>query len=447
MVQVLTTHGSGKLVMEMIDFQTNDKFGKEMEIHIAEIVEAVKEGMGAKAIAKLEATKSLENTIFKRLKLSCGITTHQHLAAIIPLYANQHHVLLNRQWHDKVDLKDQVKFLESMGGRRGYVDTKKATLGGFFSEYKHSIYMNFKELVTTFKMEAPEITAILLHELGHGFYACEYSDRTDTVNQVLVNVSKEMSKEKTKRNPEYIYKELLKVNPNTKKEMVQDVVAGSRIIPSAELFKYTMDTVGHQLENHKYDETAFENLADNFAARFGYGPMLVSALKKINEVFPENSLRRFAFFVMLGSAMFCILAAIFLVFVGPWAIGYSIFYAYIGTLLTWALVANSGEEGRDYTYDDLKIRYKRIRDQLVQQIKAGDYEVKDAMILIKDIEQMDDLIKTTGQYRSGLDFIMNYIRPANFRAKKSIERQQLLEDLVSNELFIQSLKLQSLATA
>ena len=59
---------------------------------------------------------------------------------------------------------------------------------------------------------------------------------------------------------------------------------------------------------------------------------------------------------------------------------------------------------------------------------------------------MDTLIKTTGQYRSSLDFIMNYIRPSNFRAKKSIERQQLLEDLATNDLFIQSLKLQSLAT-
>lgn len=443
MVNVLATNGSGKLIMEMIDFQTNDKFGRDMELHITEIISAVKENIQAKEIAKLEALKSLETTIFKRLKLRVKIITHQHLAAIIPLYSNQHHIFVDKKWHGQIDLKDQAKFLEDMHGKRGYVDTKNATLGGFFSEYEHSVYMNFTELVNTFKMEAGEITAILLHELGHGFYACEYSDRTATINQIFANLSKEMAKDKTRRNPEYIYKELKKINPETKKELIEDVVTGTRVVPSAAVFKYTMETVTHQLENNKYDDTAFENLADNFAARFGYGSMLVSSLKKLNDVFPEDSMRRMGFWMTVGIITATILVSIAMVFAGMITGG--IFYGYLGLVMTWAMFSTAGEQGRDYTYDDLKIRYKRIRDQLVQQIKAKKFEVKDAITLVKEIEYMDDLIKTTGQYRSSLDFIMNYIRPANYRAKKSIERQQLLEDLATNELFIQSLKLQNLA--
>ncbi len=97
------------------------------------------------------------------------------------------------------------------------MDIEKAKLGGFFSDYEHSVYMNFTELVTTFKMEPGEITAILLHELGHGFYACEYSDRHASSNQILSNLSKELAKDKVKRNPDYIYKELVKLNPETRK--------------------------------------------------------------------------------------------------------------------------------------------------------------------------------------------------------------------------------------
>ncbi len=38
-------HGKnkGNIVLEMIDFQLNDKFGRDMELHITEIVAAVKE--------------------------------------------------------------------------------------------------------------------------------------------------------------------------------------------------------------------------------------------------------------------------------------------------------------------------------------------------------------------------------------------------------------------
>ena len=441
---MLNVKNKGKLILEMIDFQANDRFGQDMELHITEIISAVKEGFPDAAILKLDALKSLQSTIFKRLGMRVKFTVDQHLAAIFPLYSNQHHIFLDKEWHGQVDIPDQRKFMESVVYKKGTVDTKAAKLGGFFSDYEHSVYMNFTELVKTYKLEAGEISAILLHELGHGFYACEYSDRHSTANQVLTNVAKELAKDKTKRNPEYIYKEMLKINPETKKEMIDDVVKGDRVIPGPGVFKYAIETVTYQLENSKYDDTAFENLADNFAARFGYGSMLVSGLEKLNAVYPENTYKQIGFWSLVLMTLSAILFTIGLLYYG--LIGSAIYFGYMGLVLTWVLFSTAGEQGRDYTYDDIKIRYKRIRDQLVQQIKSKAYNVKDAIQLAKQIEYMDDLVKKTGQYRSSLDFIMNYIRPANFRAKKSIERQQLLEDLATNELFIQSLRLQALAT-
>lgn len=441
---MLNVRKSGNLVMEMIDFQLNDKFGRDMELHITEIVAAVKEKFPDKAILKLDALKALESTIFKRLGMRVKFTVDLHLAAIMPLYSNQHHIFLDKQFHGEVDIVDQVKFMDTVNYKKGTVDIEKAKLGGFFSDYEHSVYMNFTQLVNTFKMEAGEITAILLHELGHGFYACEYSDRYATTNQILTNLSKELAKDKTKRNPDYIYKELVKLNPETKKEMIDDVVKGDRVVPGPGVFKYAVETVTYQLENNKYDDTAFESLADNFAARFGYGSILVAALQKLNDVYPENYYKQLGFWMLVTMSVTTILACIGMLFIG--AVGAGVWFGYIGLTLTWLLFSTAGEQGRDYTYDDLKFRYKRIRDQLVQQIKSKAFNVKDATQLVKQIEYMDTLIKTTGQYRSSLDFIMNYIRPSNFRAKKSIERQQLLEDLATNDLFIQSLKLQSLAT-
>lgn len=430
--------------MEMIDFQLNDRFGQELELIITEICSAVNEGINGSALAKLDAMRELEKCIYKRLGMRVTFNVTENIAAIMPLYSNEYHIFIPKQWHGNVDIPDQKKFLNNLENKKGTVDIKNAKLGGFFSEYVHTVYMQFYELVKTFNMKPPEIVAILLHELGHGFYACEYSDRLATTNQVLANLSKEVAKDKTKRNPEYIYKELVKLNPETKKEMVDDFAKGDRVVPSVGVFKYTIETITHQLDNYKYDSTSFENLADNFAARFGYGPQLVTGLKKLHDIYPENAYRQFGFWITVVALIGLVALTIGLFMASSFIL--SFFYGYIGLALAWAMVTSAGEEGRDYTYDDIKFRYKRIRDQLVQQVKLKKYNVKDAVNIAKQIEYMDELIRNTGQYRSFLDFIMNHIRPANIKAKKSIERQQLLEDLANNSLFIQSLKLHAMAT-
>lgn len=432
------------LVTEMIAFQTGDRFGNKLEAIIGGIAEAVKKGVSQDSIQKLEEIKILQDLIDKRLKMK--VTLHANtanLAAIIPFYSNQNHIFLHEVYRGDTGLKDQLKFLAQNNNGKGAVNNQTAELGGIFSKFDHQVYLNFNELIKTFKMMPGECTGVLLHELGHGFYACEYSDRISSNNQILSNVAKEMSKEPTKRNVEYVYKELLRINPDTKKQFVEDVIKGDRSVLGVTAFKFTVDTVTKQLENNKYDETSFESMADNFATRFGYGTMLLTGLQKINDVYPENAMRMFAHWQMLIISVVAIVTGLMSLTAGAILVG--LYTGIIGFFLGYIMFATAGEQGRNYTYDDIKLRYKRIRDQLVQQIKNRAYDVKDAVKLAKDIEFMDDLVKTTGQYRSSVDFMMNYIRPANYRAKTSIERQQLLEDLVSNDLFVQSLKLHAMA--
>lgn len=433
--------------MEMIDFQNDDNFGPRLEAFVTKIEDNIKTHEWTdKEIQESAEVASMEKLVFARLGMKIKLDTCQGygaMAAILPFYSNRNHIFLKKDWHGQVDIAEQTKLLASMNGKRGTVDNKNAKLGGIFSEYEHPVYLSFHVLMKDLKLSPAEVVAVLLHELGHGFYACEYADRVATCNQVLTNVAREISKEPNTRKADYVYMELLKVNPETTKDIAKEMIKGEKVVFGNRAFKYMVDTVLYQLDNGKYDSTSFENLADNFSARFGYGRALVSGLAKLDGEFNENRSRFFmhwlSVFAMIGS--FAIFATC-IFYVELLAAFYFGMFAYG---LASFVFGTAGEEGHDYTYDDIKIRYKRIRDQLVERIKAGSVPKSQVKDLVIAIEQVDQLVKDTGQYRSTLDIVMNYLRPANYRAKTSIERQQMLEDLATNKFFVQSLKLQALA--
>ena len=444
MPNILSSKNKGKLVLEMIDFQLSDKFGQDMELHVTDIIASINNGVPPHQVLQLNAVKKIEECIYARLGAKVKIKNTNRVAHISLPHIGLHHVLSEVDINKEEYSKTLKNIYTALDGVKGGVDITNAKLSGFFSKYEHSLYLNFNGMVKVFALSAAEITAIILHELGHVFTHWEYSDRCAKTNQILGNLAKEMAKEKSKRSPVYVFKELLEINPATKKELVDSLVAGDRVIQGPTLFKFAVETVFHQLEDGKYDETSSEALADNFAARFGYARPLVSASKKMRDMFPDMEEHQLKTIVIAAATVLSVLLCILTVFMG--AVFLPFLFGFVGMVLSWLLARQSGEGQKDYTYDDVKYRYKRLRDQLVQQIKNKAFDVKDSIHLADDIEYLDELVRTTGQYRSVLDFIMNYIRPSNFRAKKSIERQQLLEDLATNELFIQSLKLQNLAT-
>lgn len=444
MPNILSSKNKGKLVLEMIDFQLNDKFGQDMELHVTDIIASINNGVPPHQVNQLNAVKKIEECIYARLGAKVKIKNTNRVAHISLPHIGLHHVLSEVDINKEEYSKTLKNIYTALDGVKGGVDITNAKLSGFFSKYEHSLYLNFNGMVKVFALSAAEITAIILHELGHVFTHWEYSDRCAKTNQILGNLTKEMAKEKSKRNSVYVFKELLEINPATKKELVDSLVAGDRVIQGPALFKFAVETVFHQLEDGKYDETSSEALADNFAARFGYARPLVSASKKMRDMFPDMEEHQLKTIVIATSTVLSVLLCILTVFMG--AVFLPFLFGFVGMVLSWLLARQSGEGQKDYTYDDMKYRYKRLRDQLVQQIKNKAFDVHDSIQLADDVEYLDELVRTTGQYRSSLDFIMNYIRPSNFRAKKSIERQQLLEDLATNDLFIQSLKLQSLAT-
>lgn len=441
--------------MEAIDFKLDDKFGPAMENIIDDILDKVKKGYEGLEIQKLPEVRKLEKVIFDRIKMSVSFVTTGCEAAIIPFHFNENSILLRKFMRSEVLLQEQEAMREKMVVH-GYVDENAVKLGGVFSEYIHTVYMNFTTL-NACGLSSKEITAILLHELGHGFYSCAYASRMDRANQIISDALRKGKESGKDKFIEVTYKELKGKFKDIQKETVEQLTSKNPIVVGKGAFKIIAEATLQQQEDSSYDNTSFEALADNFSARFGYGEFLVTGLEK----FYPGGVKSLWYFEALNAAattmnlVNAVISNILNIKVWLGAEANNVFqeflkmfqvYQAISNLIWIALfsyyfVKTSGESGRNYTYDDLEKRYNRIRNQIIEAIKKRDYSKRDAESLITSAEMIGNLIKGVKSYRGPLDFLFNTFNPKDRRAAASVARQQGIEDLLSNDLFLATAKL------
>jgi hypothetical protein len=194
-----------------------------------------------------------------------------------------------------------------------------------------------------------------------------------------------------------------------------------------------------QMSQNKYDETAFEQVADNFATRFGYGRDLISGLEKIvaggGNV--EKSKTASTISTLFELSFISIMVVIITSAIGAGFVVAPVIYSLLMGVVFYA----SGEDVRDYTYDELKIRYKRIRNEFIAMLKEGDFDKTEQQKLIDSINYADKMIESTYVYESIYRKIANFLLPSNRAAKDSIKEQQFLEEMLHNDLFLKSAQL------
>lgn len=427
---------SASRIMATEGIQTQlDHFGERLESVIGQIVEQINAN-GKKFIAlpdndpRLDQLKAM---IFVRFGLKVDFVTNQLLAAILPFYSNKNHIFIPELFRGELNIREQSKLLNSFKDSKGTVNIQTAKLTGIYSEYEHPLYINFNELVVNHEFTASDITACLLHELGHGFYACYYADRTDRTNQVFASIARNLLGAEG-GDVEYIYKELVKVSPSVTKESVDKMVHGPRVVAGATWFKEVVKVVKSQTVDDTYNETAFEQSADNFASRFGYGKQLIGALDRLHRFGPEKSFGMRVFVHMATVMTTVILASLIFSCLASGAIA----AALIGIFYKFIFLSVFREDTKDYTYDSLKVRYLRIRSDAVDQLKNTKLSSAVVKGLLEDIYFMDAAIKETKNVKTLPSYISNFVFSGARDADKSITDQQIMEAVASNDLFIQA---------
>lgn len=422
--------------MERIAIQTDD-FSIRLEAVVLEIMNEIRKDSNVD-LDKSPLIHKLNDIIFKRLGMKVKFMTKTDIpAAIMPFYPNKNHIFINRHWRGEVTIKEQDALIKTMEAKRGFVNLKDAKVGGFFSEYVNPIYLNFKMLMKDFGMESAEIVAVILHELGHGFNACYYADRTDEANQVIAAIHRRLVKHKNEDNVEYVYQEIKKLSDKVTKQDIDAMLNGPAVICGKKLFKVTVEVINAQLKYAGYNDNAFEEGSDAFASRFGRGKELTIALKKLHKDTAEtSSAARVEAHIVANLIYFLsgisVIAAILLI----GTLGtLSLSIAFMGSITVYGMTQALSDGGRDNTYDRLKQRYVRIRQEQIELLKQPNIDRVFAADVINAIEVIDEEIKNTKDFVSIPGFIGNLINSAD---KESIEFEKMLEKLASSDLFIQA---------
>lgn len=318
---------------------------------------------------------------------------------------------------------------------RGLLDPNAGWVDGYFAElppikmYVNSamVYGNKGLLYKLFdgrEYTSGEISAVVLHEVGHVWSFFEHLVRFRTTNQILITLIRELDGTQDQEKREIIIKEA--------GEMLSlENIDAQDLRNKNNTTIYTVIITNLARKNRSqsgvegYDINSFEALSDQFATRNGAGKDLVTALDKL---YRGTIYRRgWASYFFVELLKLCIFGlGVFEVAVGQAWAAYTTF-----ALLAGLLLADSHHDW----YDKAGARFVRIRNQLIEELKDESLPKEDSARIRHDIEVIDDVNKNFKDYTQLIGLVYDYLIPSGANKRKQIEFQQSLEEMASNKLF------------
>lgn len=423
-----------RMALEAINFQSTD-----FADAITKNFEIILNYNDDKEAANSQEVKNIVELTKQRTGINVKLVMDdsKHGAVGIPL-TNYSHIFMDPLFRSVVS-NDANRLLAEMKKFKSesFVDLKNARVGGFFSAYVWSIWLSWKTN-KKMKLSAREVTAIYLHELGHIFTMFEFTTRAVLTNQALAYYARSLGKDKSAGDKQIVVlKELGEVVTDDKDYFIDLAGVTNSTVINTMLISRTIHDVRNNMNSGDYSETSCEAQADAFAARFGYGRELVSASVKINKFYGidiYNSYGRALSFAIDFYSLVLIptLIVFFTASVGSAA-------AYIFLLLV--TLFGKSTMVKDFGYDDAKVRFARIKEQIVDNLKnpliSEDSKKRD-IAAIKDIE---DQMKQIRDVKSYTNLIADFIIPGSRKMRKAIELERELEVLAANDIYTKAAEL------
>lgn len=418
------------LAMEAIEFQPK-KDAEALLAIFAELHDTVSQTRTA-YVTGAEIDK-LKNWVKDRLGISISIVCDQYLAACLPLHTTDAHILSHPFWHGgSIDSK-QLKWKRESDGKRGWVDLAKSKVGGIYSTHTHPVYMHFTLLVKTINLTARECAAIFLHEIGHLFTFFEFSDRMSTANQVLEQIAKEVAGNRNER-AEHIFKLTSDLHAEINPKDIDLILSEDGAVAGMAFQSLLTGVLSSVIRDTRYAETASEQLADSFAVRWGFGRDLLVALDKMSVFMGDTAKSNTTLWILslIEIAMAAIMALYPLILLpmpvgGPLAV----------LVVLFSLMLFNGHNNYK-TYDNLRDRYKRMRNEIVAELKNDRLPKDSVKYALDSLDHIDGIIAKTGTGETFITRLMAVVSPWTRRTLNHQEFQRMLEDLAHNDMFVMS---------
>ena len=342
-----------------------------------------------------------------------------------------------------IGFNKSIKALDQTMRQEGVkIDLQKAYIHNLPSDYIGFLVSNLSKLVTEFSATSEELTAILLHEVGHAFTHIEYTYRTvrDTV-VVMDTIRDNIEKNNT--------------SPKKALRLAYERINGDKKSVSKSNESSIFIKISQQIlepRTNDYSQINSEQLADQFASRFGLGLAVVSILDK----FPKDDLVLISLFknvLLLSTIYYCIGA---IQFIGTFSlvtlVGLGIISIAVNTIVCFlvfsaivklfsTLATQGGTSGA--VYDTNIRRYQRIKNDIIRQIRNSNLPKAAIKVYMDSIKTIDTIIKGLGDDEK-ISIIDKVYRVVFRRPKELLENRQidqLIEDLSENEVHLAHNKL------
>jgi hypothetical protein len=265
------------------------------------------------------------------------------------------------------------------------------------------------------------------------------SDRLVRVNYILNELSDNL-KENNEQELHYRYKELSHAL-NEKEDYLDELVGErNRVILGAKLFKKVNLSLVSLMNDPTYSATNSEQLADMFSSRFGYYRDLVTGLDKLH-LLGTVERNDTIYYIFLGTNIFWLatrplaIAAGFMMGVG-WGV--------LAATIALTIINGLGSANQDHTYDNVYVRYTRIREQLVNRLKLYIRSKEEMEDLLEQLDAIDNILAETRNYKGLVNSLSDFIFSRNRSAGEDIALQRTMEKLANNELYVMSARFKTL---
>lgn len=421
-----------RIAVELIA-QQNNMFADKL-ISLFEELYAFKSAREAQAS---KACATAVDTIMKYtgLKIDLMLDT-DNPPMCMPLMANTRHVLSTLMIDDLYDEQTNT-FAEAIKKsvvKTGTIDLKNGKLGGIYSTIVSPVWMSFYFCKGNFTPR--ETVAVLLHELGHCFLAFEFMYRTLRASQLMAN----LHQVRTKRDTSITYEHALELagidltgNP---KEFVDCVTMDNETAITSVVFTRTYQKLANDLGDNAVAAPNFEALSDNFSAKWGCADALVTALAVFYGKGDLGIQGRFTSMVMYMGPL---LATIFIGISAAVSVSLPAFGVVAFAIFMVLGVMGAGRDDgflqQTNVYDKPYTRFARIRESVVQQLKILKLDNTQRLTLLKQIENIDAIIKGGKDVSTIMDDIAMLFESTR-RADYAFKLERHLESMANNDLFI-----------
>ena len=330
------------------------------------------------------------------------------------------------------------------------IDLQAAKMHNVPKDVIVTVAMDFIWTIQKLELTARETAAILLHEVGHGWTFLEYAHRQTMNNSILMETLKDNTSN-GKSAKEKLILALQRINPKAARNLSTKNNIGTISLTLARAY----------VDANLYSSVDSEQMADQFATRFGLGAELSTAMGKLNSEYRGFSGLLLITFMIAASLLVSILIALLPIIIVTIAMGGFTLAWLLGSIIlsikvTLIIIVVGHLLGTDKKtaetadrYDDMINRVKRMKFDLVRQLRTSKMPDQAKKQLLAAIDNVDAVIEDVSKIR----IVDAIARPLSFLWEKTsfteIERMnyermdKVIESLMENDLHVATAKLQT----